>query len=109
MTDEQRAEKLKEVLSDQAFAVKILELGTAEEVQQALKAKGVELSVEEINALREEILRQAEGGEELDKDCLKAVSGGFLAVAYAACTLFAAASATYRCVDTLNENHGRRW
>ncbi len=110
MTDEQRVEKLKEVLSDQAFAEKVLELETAEEVQQALKAKGVEFSVEEINAIWEELVRQAESGEELDKDHLKAVSGGCVgAIIFGAASAISAVAASVRCVDSCTRTHGRRW
>ncbi|MBE6095294.1 MAG: Nif11-like leader peptide family natural product precursor [Schwartzia succinivorans] len=111
MTDEQRAEKLKEVLSDQAFVEKILEMETAEEVQQALKDKGAEVSVEEINAMWEEIVRQVEGGEELGKDHLKAVSGGCVvpAIIFGIGSAIAAVAASARCVDTCTRNHRRRW
>ena len=41
-------ELLKEVLSDEAFAKSLIEMETPEDVQTALKEKGVDLSIEDI-------------------------------------------------------------
>ncbi len=78
MNDQERITKLKEAFADQEFAKKILEMETAEEVQSALKGKGVDLSVEEIKAIHNQLVRQLESGEDLDKDQLKNVAGGFV-------------------------------
>ena len=76
MTEQERVKKLEEILADQEFVKKLLGIETAEEVQQALKEKGVELSLEEINEIHRQIIQQLESGEELDKEQLKNVAGG---------------------------------
>ncbi len=77
MTEEQKAEKLKEIFADKDFAVKVMEMETAEEVQAAVKEKGVELSLDEITAAREQLIKMQENGEELDDSQLEQVAGGF--------------------------------
>ncbi len=103
MNDQERAAKLKEVFSDREFVKKMLETENAEEVQLALKGKGVDLSVEEIKAIRELIVRQMESGEELDKDQLKSVSGGILCEVLGLAALSAGLQATM-----LDEHISRR-
>ncbi len=76
MKEQERVKKLEEILADQEFVKKLLGIETAEEVQQALKEKGVELSLEEINEIHKQIIQQLESGEELDKEQLKNVAGG---------------------------------
>ncbi|MDO4744882.1 MAG: hypothetical protein Q4A86_05835 [Clostridia bacterium] len=84
-------EKMKEVFSDEAFVKSVLELETAAEVQAALKEKGVELTEEEILAIRK-LLSKLESGEvtkeqlavwqkqaedgELSEEALEQVAGG---------------------------------
>ena len=85
--------KIKEVFSDEAFVKGLFELETAAEVQTALKEKGIELTEEEIFAIREMFLKvadgkisaeqleqwavQAERGE-LSEELLEQVSGGVI-------------------------------
>lgn len=76
MTEQLRVEKLKEILSDQAFVEKLLGMETAQEVQKALKDKGVEMTVEEIEEVQNQLLRMGEEADELKKDQLKNVAGG---------------------------------
>lgn len=76
MTDQERVKRLEEIFADQEFTRKTLEMETAEEVQQALKDKGVDLSVEEINGIWKGVMQQLESGEELGKEQLKNVGGG---------------------------------
>ena len=92
-------EKMKEVLSDEAFFKSLFELETVAEVQAALQEKGVELSENEILGVRELFLK-VEGGEisaeqieewaaqiesgELSEELLEQVSGGSLTVVGAA-------------------------
>ena len=78
MNEQEKAKKLQEALADKAFAEKVLGLETAEEVQSALRDKGVELSVQEICDIRKGLAQQLESGEEIDPEQLKNVSGGFL-------------------------------
>ena len=45
-------QKIKEIFSDEIFVKSLLNLETAEEVQAALTEKEIELTVDEINALK---------------------------------------------------------
>ena len=84
-------EKIKKIFADEAFVKDLFELETAAEVQAALKEKGVEMSEEEILAVRdllakmesgeitveqaEQWSKQAESGE-LSDEMLEQVAGG---------------------------------
>lgn len=107
MSDQERITKLKEAFADQEFAKKMLEMETAEEVQQALKGKGVDLSAKEIQEIQKQIIRQAETGEELEKEQLKNVAGGF--VVTAAMATMAAAGALLQTGLLVNQVTRRRW
>lgn len=69
-------EKLNEVLSDRAFVNSLLELETMEEVQAALKEKGLDLSAEELAFVRNRFTKMASGKELSDED-LENVAGGY--------------------------------
>ena len=85
--------KMKEIFADEAFVKSLMELESAAEVQEALKEKGIELTEDDIMALRDIILKveegeisreqleswaaQAEDGE-LPEEMLELVSGGLL-------------------------------
>ena len=71
-----RIEKLNEILADKAFVDKVLGIETAEDVQKALNEKGLELSLEEIFAIRDAWTKQAEGADEIDAGDLRKVAGG---------------------------------
>ncbi|MBR1579510.1 MAG: hypothetical protein IJ668_03320 [Selenomonadaceae bacterium] len=75
MTDE-RAEKVKALLADKNFMASALELETPEEVQELFASKGVELSIEDVKALRAAILARLGGDDEMDEDQLEQVAGG---------------------------------
>ena len=79
MADNARIEKLKEIFSDADFTAKVLELETPEEVQAAVKEKGVEISLEEINSIKDYIIQNS-GNEELDDEQLEQVAGGSITV-----------------------------
>jgi len=66
-------QKIKEIFADEAFVSSILEMETPEEVQKALADKGLDLSVDEINTIKESL--SAEEGE-LSDEQLEDVSGG---------------------------------
>ena len=84
-------EKIKDIFADEAFIKGLFELETAAEVQAALKEEGVEMSEEEILAVRdllakmesgeisveqaEQWSKQAESGE-LSDEMLEQVAGG---------------------------------
>ncbi len=78
MTDQEKAEKLKEIFADKDFAVKVMSMETAEEVQAVVKEKGVELTIEEINQIQAQFLKAAENSEEISDDELENVAGGSL-------------------------------
>lgn len=67
---------IKDIFSDEDFVKSLLEYESAEEVQSALKDKGLELSVDEILALQKNLAAQA--NDELPEDELENVTGGFV-------------------------------
>lgn len=77
-------EKLKQLNvkleADKDLAEKMISLETAEEVQNFLKAQGLEFSVDEINALKAALIKNAQQGE-LDDAELEEVAGGVIATA----------------------------
>ena len=76
--DEKRVEEL---FADQAFVKSLLEkLETPEQVQTALKGKGVELSLEEIVSFGKALREAAEDDGELSDGKLENVAGGFIDV-----------------------------
>lgn len=66
-------QKIKEVFSDQAFVESMLEMETAEDVQKALAEKGLDLSLAEIQSIKNS-LENTEG--ELSEESLENVAGG---------------------------------
>ena len=76
-------EHIKKVFSDEEFVKSLIEMETPEEIQTALKEKGVDFTLEEVMQLGEQISRAAElsgEGGELSLDQLDDVAGGFLIV-----------------------------
>ena len=69
-------EKLTKALSDKAFAEKVLAMETPEEVRAALLEKDIDLGVEDINEIKDLLVKHFEGGEELSEEDLEDVSGG---------------------------------
>jgi len=93
---EERIAKLQVKLeSDQDFANKLFSLETPEEVQNLLKEQGIDFSLEEINILRDMLVKALEKGEngELSDEALEGVAGGWVFGAISAG--FAAASFTH--------------
>jgi predicted ribosomally synthesized peptide with nif11-like leader len=85
MTQEERLDKIKEIFADQDFVAKLLEMETPEEVQAAVKEKGVELTLEEIEAARKETVNRLEkkDSDEVSDEQLEQVAGGFIGTALA--------------------------
>lgn len=102
--NEAELKKLGEMVKDEAFARKLFELETAEEVKSELHAKGVDLSLDEINELARQMNEKAEklkdGGDELTEEELEEAAGGVTPIV--AYTLSVAATITYFAVT-------RRW
>ena len=70
-------EKLAELLKDKAFAAELMKQATAEDAQKFIASKGVEVSIEDLQSIRAEILKQEQTGDELNDDQLENVAGGF--------------------------------
>lgn len=88
-------EKLKELLSDEKFCEQLFHLETSTQVQDLLKANGVELTVEQIDTVKDLFTRyqndqltdeekkacdyfQSHSNGELTEKDLETVSGGFM-------------------------------
>ena len=67
-------EKLTEIFSDREFVKSFFEPKNEEEVQKVLKEKGINLSLQEIQKMREMLIQKKNG--ELSNEELEAVSGG---------------------------------
>ena len=72
------AAKLQAVLADEEFSDALLAMQTPEEVQAALKEKGVELTIEQIKSIATAINNANK--EELDEEALEDVAGGAFAI-----------------------------
>ena len=66
---------IKEIFSDEAFLKSLSEMETAEEVQAALKEKGLDLSIDDILKIQKTLTSQENG--ELSEDEMENVAGGF--------------------------------
>lgn len=103
-------ELLKEVLSDEAFAKSLIEMETPEDVQTALKEKGVDLSIEDIKAIQNLLVNQEDG--ELSEDDLENVAGGSLTIMAAlgiASIIGTAVGGTIKLGNSVNNWTRRRW
>lgn len=69
-------EKLTEIFSNKEFVKSFFEPKNEEEVQKVLKEKGIDLSLQEIQKMREMLIQKKNG--ELSDEELEAVSGGGL-------------------------------
>ncbi|NLK51341.1 MAG: Nif11-like leader peptide family natural product precursor [Syntrophomonadaceae bacterium] len=73
------------VEADKSFGEKIFALETPEEVQSLLKAEGLDFSLEEINVLRNALVKTlGKGDGELSDDDLENVAGGSIILGVAA-------------------------
>ncbi len=67
----------------------LLTLETPEEVQASLRGRGIELSVDEIKAIRIMLMKKIDAGEELSESELAEVTGGvYLAMTAGAIIFF---------------------
>lgn len=67
--------KLEALMNDEAFVKDLLAQETAEDAQQFLSAHDIDMTIEELNALRKKFAAQFEDGE-MDDDQLEMVAGG---------------------------------
>ncbi len=101
-------QKIKEIFSDEAFVASLMEMETPEEVQKALAERDLDLSIEDIEKIREMAASQ-EG--ELSDEALEGVAGGSLTVAII-CGLIiggAAAGGVFSLGKAVNDWTRRRW
>ena len=68
-------EKLNALMQDEAFVKDLLDQETAEDAQQFLAAHGINMTIEELNALQQKFSAQSEDGE-MNDDQLEMVAGG---------------------------------
>ena len=103
-------ELLKQVLSDTDFVKSLVELEHSEDVQTALKEKGVEISLKDITTIQNILTTQDEG--ELSEDELEDVAGGVLTITAAigiASIITSAIGATVAVGNGVNKWSRGRW
>lgn len=70
-------EKITQVLSDQAFVESLMNMETPEQVQSAMKDKGIDLTIDDIVKVRELLVAKKDSSsDELTSDDLDNVAGG---------------------------------
>ena len=72
---------VKEVFSDEAFVKELLAMESPEEAQAALKAKGVEISIEELEGINVMLVAKLSESGELSLDDLDNAAGGVVTAA----------------------------
>lgn len=100
-------QKIKEIFSDEVFVNHLLDLETAEEVQAALKEKGLELSVQDIHKIRDTLINTT-NLDELSETELQEVAGG-IAIAVLLGLIFGGISAACSLVSTTHKVSEGRW
>ncbi len=76
--EERYAQLLAKIEADNSMVEKLFALENANEVQDLLKADGLDFSLDEINVLKDGIIKVAEkGNNELSDEDLEDVAGGF--------------------------------
>ena len=76
----EKVTKLQEMLqNDEAFAKQVFEAESTESVQSLLSSKGLDFSIEELDALKELVEKlSASDADELGEDALEQVAGGLV-------------------------------
>ena len=69
-------EKLQQLMQDEEFLKKILVLETPEEVQGAFKENGVDISIEDLEKIKELIKKSMNENYELTEEELEEIIGG---------------------------------
>ncbi len=75
--EEKLAQLLAKIEANQGLGEKLLSLETAEEVQSFLQENGMDLTLEELNTLKNFLIKVVEN-EELSDEALEDVAGGSL-------------------------------
>lgn len=68
--------KLEVALKDEAFVDSLAEKKDAAEVQKALEARGINFTVEEVEKIRETLIKASKESAELSEESLEDVAGG---------------------------------
>jgi predicted ribosomally synthesized peptide with nif11-like leader len=78
--EEKLAQLHSKLEADQALAEKLFSLDTPEEVQSLLKEQGIDFTIEEIEVMREALVKIVAKGDasELTDEDLEDVAGGFV-------------------------------
>ena len=75
--DETRYEKAMELMKDEEFFKECIKQESTESVKKLFESKGIELSVEEINAMRDAFILVTQNDDsELNDEQLEGVAGG---------------------------------
>lgn len=104
-------QRIKEVFSDELFMAELLQMETAEEVQAALKAKGVEFSTQDIYNIRDIVINYANLDELSDSE-LEEVAGGFVMPTISSDMfklIFKGITTAVKMVATVHELSNGRW
>lgn len=106
---EEKLSKLNQKLeADKGLVEKIINLETAEEVQSFIKAQGIEFSLEEINALKNALVNNAQKGELTDAD-LEEVAGGIVVTTGVIATTFGVIGGTSSAAGFVHTITRSRW
>ena len=79
-------EKIVDAFADEALLETVMQSEDMAEIQAALKAKGIDMSLDEVKKMTEQIDAQMENDGELTDDQMEQVAGGIV-TAFSACTL----------------------
>jgi predicted ribosomally synthesized peptide with nif11-like leader len=110
MNENEKAAKLKEIFADKEFVEKTMAMETAEEVQSAVKEKGVDISIAEIESVKAELANHVSNpdSEEVSDEQLENVAGGFAISALIGGLIISGAVAAGG-ATIINEAVRRRW
>ena len=100
-------QRIKEIFSDEMFVKNLLSMETAEDVQAALKEKGLELSVQDIHKIRDTLM-SVSSIDELSEADLEEVAGG-IAISTVLGLIFGGLSTLFTAASSTHNITNRRW
>ena len=100
--------RMQEVFSNEAFVATLLEAENPEEVQALVKEKGLDLTLEEIEAIKNQ-LAKIESGDALSADELDEVAGGFFITFATAAAVATIVGSTVGTGAFIHNVTNRRW
>ncbi len=99
-----KMEKIKEIFSDEQFVNQLMEMDSVQEVQAALHEKSLDFSEEELNTIRETLIKISENGDtELSDEELEDVAGGLIPFAVAAVAMIGGCTAGGLAIFSIRE------